>query len=520
MQQNTTSRRRLTAAQASAIPRRAHVRPISQVNLELHDGSRSSALETARDQVLRWMDGLAAGRLPNEAWQGKSFLLEDIGAQRAEAIVTDNPRLWAARLDDPDKTTPRRVWTTEVAIAELEDGVSLFGMRLLCSELGAEIGFPRSLPGLIGKVVSQGQAVLTGLPLRPDPWIVGSDEVEQLVDLLINPSRHVDTIVFSLPDGSTNPEQAVVSPQLVARRAIGTVHVAVLTGEASFALSDRAGREFSVFRQAVRTYRPGFDPDRDDPYVHPLALPQVVADWKERHGITFEAFLVQHALRRSVSGSDLDKRLPPFKDIRQHANLIKRQNERSVASTDRELLELAMGEIEELKIRLQRDSEENQDLLETAELETSEAEQNAHRLQGLVSHLRSRVQYLESSVHREVGSDKQPNVPASLDELKDWAETFLAGDVVLHNRALRGAKRSEYVDQTLVYRSLLLLRDHYVPMCRSVAAASRKSFEKACSALGLTESASITANRAGEQGDTYVVNYAGRKTTLARILHE
>ncbi len=309
-----------------------------------------------------------------------------------------------------------------------------------------------------------------------------------------------------------------MSAQLVARRAIGTVHVAVLTGEASFALSDRVGREFSVFRQAIRTYRSGFNPDRDDPYVHPLALPQVVAEWKERHGVTFESFLVQHALRRSVSGSDLDKRLPPFKDIRQHANVIKRQSERREASTDRELLELTMDEVGELKIRLQRDSEENQDLLETAELEKSEAEQDAHRLRGLVSHLRSRVQYLESSSRREAGKVREPDVPASLDELNDWAETFLAGDVVLHNRALRGAKRSEYEDPTLVYRSLLLLRDHYVPMRRSVAAASRKSFENACSALGLTESASITANRAGEQGDTYVVNYAGRNTTLDRHL--
>ncbi len=396
--------------------------------------------------------------------------------------------------------------------------MSLFGTRLLCSELGAETGFPRSVPNLVRKVVSKGQAVLTGFLLSPDPWIVGPDEVEQLVDLLIDPMRHVDTIVFSLPDGSSNPEQAIVSPQVVAQRAIGTVHVAVLTGEASFGLSDRVGREFSVFRQAVRTYRPGFNPDRDDPYVHPLGLPQVVVEWKERHGIAFESFLIQQALRQSVSGSDLDERLPPFKEIRQHANRIRREKERREASTDRELLELAMEEIDELKFRFQRDSEESQDLLEIAESEKSEAEQDVHRLGALVSHLRMRVQSLESSTHRVAGNVREPDIPASLDELKDWAETSLAGDVVLHNRALRGAKRSEYEDPTLVYRSLLLLRDHYVPMRRSVVAASRPSFEQACSALGLTESGSITENRAGEQGDTYVVNFAGRNRTLDRHL--
>ena len=246
MRQNTTDRPRVTAGQASASLRRAHVRPISQVNLELRDGSGGSSLEVARNEVLDWMNRLAAGRLPKDAWQGKSFLLEDIGAQRAEAVVTDAPRLWAARLDDPDKTTPQRVWTTEVAIAELEGGVSLFGTRLLCSELGAETGFPRSIPGLVRRVASKGQAVLAGLPLSLDPWIVGPDEVEQLVDLLTDPRRHVDTIVFSLPDGSSDPEQAMVSQQLVAQRAIGTVHVVVLTGEASFGLSDSVGKR--VFR--------------------------------------------------------------------------------------------------------------------------------------------------------------------------------------------------------------------------------------------------------------------------------
>ena len=113
---------------------------------------------------------------------------------------------------------------------------------------------------------------------------------------------------------------------------------------------------------------------------------------------------------------------------------------------------------------------------------------------------------------------EEQDVPGSLDALKDWAETSLAGDVVIHNRALRGANRSEYEDPTLIYRSLLLLRDHYVPMRRSVVDASWKSFEQACSALGLTESGSITDNRAGEQGDTYVVNFRGQNRTLDRHL--
>ena len=457
------------------------------------------------------MNHLAAGRLPKEAWEGRGFSLDDIGAQRAEAIVIDSHQLWATRLDNPDKTTPQRVWTTEVAIAALDGGVSLFGMRLLCSELGAEIGFPRSVPALVRKVVSKGQAFLTDLPLSSDPWVVAPDEVERLVDLLTNPRRHVDVVVFSLPDGSKDPEEALACPKLVAQRAIGTVHVVVLTGDASFGLSDRVGREFSVFRQAVRTYRPGFNPERDDPYAHPLALPQVVTDWNERTGSAFESFLVQEALRQSVHGSDLDERLPPFKEIRQHANRIRRKRERREASTDRELLEIALEENKELK-------EESKYLLEIAESEKSKAVQKAHELRATVSHLRFRVQSLQSNVRSETGRIGESDLPASLDGIKEWAIKMLAGDVVLHSRALRGAKRSEYEDPILVYRSLLLLRDFYVPMRRSVVDASRHSFEQASSNLGLTESGSITGARRGEQGDTYVVKYGGSNRTLDRHL--
>lgn len=439
--------------------RRAHVRPISQVNLELRDGSGDAAFDTARHEVLNWLDERAGSRLSNEAKEGKPFILEDVGAQRAEAVLSDSPRLWAVRFDDPDARTPQRVWTTEVAIGEVESGASLFGMRLLCSELGGETGFPRSVPKLVREVVSQGQAFLSGVRLDTEPWQVGSDEVERLVDLLVDGRRHVDAIVFSLADESDADERTMASARSVARQATGTTHVVVLSAEASFGLSDRVGREFSVFGEAVRTYRPGFNPDTDDPFTHPLALPKAIAEWASKHGTPFQTFLVQQALRRSVAGSDLVNQLPPFGEIRRHANFVRREKERSEASTDKELLELAMEEIDELKVRLQRESDENEDLLESAESERDHAAQEAQQLRTQVSHLRNRVRGLEDRLREAGDGEEEPLVPEDLEGLEEWAERVLGGDVVLHNRALRGAKRSEYEDPSLIYRSLLLLRD-------------------------------------------------------------
>ena len=511
------SRPRPSYADRNTTYRRAHVRRISQVNLELRDASEKSAFDAARDQVLVWMNRRAGRRLPDDAWQGKSFLLEDVGARPAEAVAVDSPRLWAARFDDADKSVPQRVWTVEVAIAELDERSSLFGARLLCSTLGTEAPFSRSIPGLVRQVISNGQCYLTDLNVQVDPWIVGPEDVARLVDLLTSPRRHVDAIVFSLSEGTSDPNLCAASPSLVAARTLGAAHVVVLTGQASFALSEMVGKEFSVFRQAVRTYRPGFNPDGDDPYAHPLALPHVVAGWVDQHGVSFEAFLTHQALRRSVTGSDVDDRLPPFKEIRAHANRIRRDAERSGASSDSELLKLALDENEELQARIERDAEEYQGVLDSAESERDHAEQEAQKLGAMVAHLQMRIQSLENRI-RDRGRTLEPDLPDKLDDLEAWAERYLAGDVTLHNRALRGARRSIYEDPTLVFRSLLLLRDHYVPMRRLVEGASAEAFEQECNALGLTESASISDNRAGEQGETYFVKFGGRNRKLDRHL--
>ena len=87
---------------------------------------------------------------------------------------------------------------------------------------------------------------------------------------LLPPCAH-DLMVVSLPEDSDEIEQAIIDPQAVLDRGFGAVHVAVLTGVAAFHLTDRIGKEMSVFQRAVRTYRAGFDLESNEPSQHPLA---------------------------------------------------------------------------------------------------------------------------------------------------------------------------------------------------------------------------------------------------------
>ncbi len=199
-----------------------------------------------------WLSRRAGRKLPNEAWEGKSFTLDEIGAQRTSAVMLQKPVAWAARLDDADKEIPQRYWTTEIAAACADNGSVLFGCRLQCSSLGEDTPFSRSVPGIVQQIVSDHSVTVDGRVVSLEPWIISSeDDVEELVEFITRKSRTRDVLVFSLPEGSEDSTATIIPIEPLLRRATGAHHLAVITGPASYLLSDRVGKEFSVFLQAV-----------------------------------------------------------------------------------------------------------------------------------------------------------------------------------------------------------------------------------------------------------------------------
>ena len=73
-------------------------------------------------------------------------------------------------------------------------------------------------------------------------------------------------------------------------------------------------------------------------------------------------------------------------------------------------------------------------------------------------------------------------------------------------------------DGSLIYRSLLMLRDHYVPMKREGGLERKQTFERECRTLGIEEQPTFHGTRYGEEGETYVVRYRGRRALLDRHL--
>ena len=495
--------------------RRAAVEPVSQIHLSLHASEIPGAFEIARGEILKFAERRAGGALPREALEGKAFSTDDIGARRIEGIAIDSPRYWTLRFDDDDRAVASRSWVIETALAaQDEDGPVLFGLRLQCIARGENPEYDRSIPTFARDVISACDARMDGRRVKLSPWIIDTEEeVDELVYLLRSESRAGDVVVLSLPEHSNDLSDELISSDRLACDLAGAAHVVVISGQAAFQLSDRVGREFSVFNQAVRTYRPGFDPDTEAPFAHPLGLADRIRNWNGGPD-AYRRFISSEVLRRTVEGPDALKRLPSFAEAKRTAAELRRRNAQQSGSSNDELLALAEDEITQLKSDLASQGQESGELLKVAEAEREAAEAEVQRLQGTLYHLQQRLQSLEAAG----GDPTDVPIPNDLDELEQWAATHLAGTVELHNRALRGAKDSEYEDVPVIYQALLLLRDYYVPMRRQGGAELRQAFDQRCQELGMEEQQSFAGNRAGEQGDTYFIRMGHRRVELDRHL--
>lgn len=440
------------------------VRPVTQVTLRLRAGKGPDRFTETVKQVLHWMSRRAGRKLPDAAWQGKSFELTDIGTQRTGAIALPEHQFWAARLDDSDKTVPLRTWVTEIGVGMDSSGDTLFGVRLICVTRGADEPFQRTVPGFVHTVLDSGPAELDGVPLsRQPPLVSTAAEVDHLVALLESTGRQADVLVFALPERSVDPSEAALSAKSVHEATLGAAHVYVLTGPASFLLTDRVGRELSVFRRAVRTYRPGFRAWVDEPSRHPLALPDRIASWVGKGSEDFERWLVNQALGNLAHAPGREERLPSFNTVRQLAAQLERERLTEAGGTDTELIRLLGQDNEQLRKDVQEQKEEYDGLPLAADKEREDAVQKANAAKAQALERLHRIRLLEKRIAKSAGQQATP-IPETLDDFETWCKEHLAGSVEVANRAYQGVRKSEFHDPQFIYRTLLLLRDQYVPM--------------------------------------------------------
>lgn len=478
---------------------RIFVQIASQVGLVVYGDDIFRELQK---RVLKW--GFDPDRnlrnIPAGAWEGDSFEIDQDNSEQAEAIRLDDPRYWAFRLRERLKDTSR-IWTTEVGLAERSATEVVFGVRLICAQRGNAEPIPRSIPNFVRGVAFTQDAYLDGRPTSANPWLVESEQdVDELAAFLEAPHRHHPVVVFATPEGSENTEETAIPVRPFIRRTVGFVHAVVITSEAAFALTDRLGREFSVYRQAVRTYNPGFSPSTHLPTDHPVATAARIADWSDGAGSNFADFLIEQTLRITRPRDVLEQEQPSFQHVKRIAAQRARESASAEGQGDAELLRLADEEVRAAK----QEAEASLELALNADAERQQALSELRQIKASYTALQARLDAVLSETPKSAGM----SVPDNLDEIESWARTHLSGQVELHPKAIKAARGSGFKDASLVYNALLMLRDLYVPMRRVGGIDYKNSFEKRLAELGLENAPCFTQeNKAKNFGGAYFVRY-------------
>lgn len=485
---------------------RALVRPVSQVRLRLPPARGVDRFANTVDEILQWVNHRAGQRLPDDAWQRRSFELGAVGAQRAAAVALAQPRYWAARLDDADKEVAQRTWITEIGVGIDDQDAVIFGARLTCATRGQDVPFDRSVPGFIRSVLRHAPALLDGRAMPLDPVFLDSPaDVNGLVALLEDPERQHPVIALALPEDGRDPSLASIGAALVRRRTLGAAHVCILSGAASFHLSDRIGKEMSVFRQAVRLYRPGFHHSHSDPYNHPLTLPGRIAAWDGEGAAAYVDWLVGEALSITAHAANSEEVLPTFETVRHLASKAQRQAAQLAGTGDAALLALADAEIKKLEASLHEQKQTYDGLITDLEQQLADAQESQREAASQLANFRQRVATMAATA---MSSGATTQVPTSLANFEAWCQSNLTGSVTVLGRALRGVKQSVYEQPSLIYEALLLLRDFYVPMRRDGTVEAKERFEAGLRRLKLENSLIGESKRFN--GAQYSVRFGGR----------
>jgi hypothetical protein len=133
--------------------------------------------------------------------------------------------------------------------------------------------------------------------------------------------------------------------------------------------------------------------------------------------------------------------------------------------------------------------------------------------------LRRRLEKAQERISELERELEDAHIPQDLVQFGAWCREKIVGrGVTLLKRAYDGVNKSRLHDPALIYRSLLLLRDKYVPMRRKGGDGLRLDFERACLDLGLEETPTFSADPASRERAHFSVIHGGLNRLLDRHL--
>ena len=412
---------------------------------------------------------------------------------------SDGSVLWQLVWRYPSDEDPTALWRSEVTLAQALGKVQVAVVLRLesSSHVVAPFHYALGRPRLVGELAEQFACSVGGRELTRASNPLDSEDVPGfVVDVLNSESRSLP-VVFVTPTGYDGPP--LFPADQLADNLVGLAEVyAAEDRDATWALTDALGREFSCFNGAVRTYWPGFG-RRSDPYAHPLLLPSRIAEIGDLAKWMLRSLAGVSALR-FVEG-----------DAIRHARAQMREENRCRIDGLRESASRGTAGMEEYR-----------QLFEVADRENMELRTRQVELQDEVELLRSEVERLEQAHHdntiamtqttaaypsiADLDRETQQGEPKTVLEALERAESEHRDVFVVHQKAKRSARKSDYRSPARAQEVLGIIADVY----RRKPGGLGRSLQAEFVAKGLEHKPRISPSTGGQYGSQYTCQYGAQ----------
>ena len=432
----------------SQMQQRVQEREILRVFATIQGHDPAAAMDVAKREALVWTQNRSGGQLPQEAWDGQNFELlaggrTTLGAQ----IDGEDVALWAVRGDDPDKTVPRRTWTTEITIGRQGDGLPQISLRLLVGTPEANLSISHHVPGVLQQIAEKCGLSVGPFPLKAQAWRIDTHaDLEDLVAMLESEDRRLPILLASGDERAKDPTTPLIDADALARATLGIAHVVALPAAQTYTLSDAFGKERSVYYGAIRIYFPRFDAV-SDPYLHRLFLGDEISHDSDRVVFELKRISAAESLRRTRLGQDVIA----FAQVRSGALRIEQEKRSSESVSDSVQIKLLRERLEaqETEIEEARAAE-----AQSFEFAASE-EERAKLAESHLSASRWRIHELTKRLSEQgLNPDDELVIPETWDRFSKWCEQKFVGRCVLTPLARHNIRKPHFGDVALVGRCL------------------------------------------------------------------
>ena len=414
----------------------------------------------ARKAVLNWYlrkNRISSRSLPSRAWQFEDF--EHWAGGRgcwAVGIKNEGADVWALRAEDPDSEVPGRVWSVEVVIGWQSGGTPRLSLRLLTTALEGRPSITPAVPRFVRVIAEEVGLLIDGRFSRSHPIYVESrEQAEELADFLQDGKRLKPVVVIDLGEQKDGNLIDRFSAQLV-----GLAHVVVLGDGASWVLTQRFGKELSVFHGGVRVYFPGFGGGAPG-YRHRLFLAQELLTVENQQSVY--NIISYNVAAYSYRHLRLEEDVLTFSSVRSAAAEIRSKRLENDDATPGQLVDQFKRQIDAIKA----EKNDLDGLLQLADQEISSANEKIFKLESELMYVRNRLDIEISKNNEKLSGGENPEIwPDNWDDVKNWIDRSLAGSLVINSSAARNIKKAQYLNVAEVCRCLWWLatdcRDNFI----------------------------------------------------------